>query len=221
MSNLINELENILKRYLPEAEQAGLDLSDDNCPYRKCYFEKLPSEAAKEALFLYPNGKSLYKKYQEILNGKESKKLISDNELCGLVRDHLKSIVDIMDENEDEKAIKFILAIDDISIAESLEQFAPGENLLHKYVYGAIGEFLLNELPNDDSLWLLYDWSLEKSKWVTVSAFFLEDFIDESLLHKKNFFRPGFNLWLTRNNNHYWAVGNKFVGNSVLCKAAK
>lgn len=220
MSELMNELEDILKRYLSSEERDGLDLADDDCFYRKFYFDKVPEDAAKEALLLFPNGEALHQKYQEIRFGLGHKKVISDDELCVLTGEYLRAAVSIMEEDEDRDAISFINSVTDILAADKLEVFAPGNNLLHKFAYGAIGEFLLNDLPDDDALWLLYDWSLEKTKWITVPAYFLEDFIDESLLPQKNLFRPGFDMWLTRNSNHYWADGNTFKGTKVLCKAA-
>lgn len=219
MSELIHKLEEILKRYISEDEALSLDLSDDDCIFRKFYFDKIPPDAAKEALLLYPNGEVLYRKYLAIINGFKDNLKISDSDLCGLVREHLQVVVSIMDEDEDEDAIDFIQSITEVSAADSDEHFKPGQNLLHKYVYGAVGEFLLNELPDDDSLWLLYDWSLEKTKWITVSAYFLEGFLDDTLLSKSDFFKPGFELWASNNNNRYWSEGNTFKTNNVKCKA--
>lgn len=214
MDDLIEKLEEILRPYLSKDEQTSLDLSDDDCIYRKFYFDKLSKDDAKKALLLYPHGEKLYSKYLEILEGFKNNQSISDSVLCDLVGKHLSAIVTIMQKDEDKEAINFILSIKEIKASDSLESFPMGKNILHKYVYGTISEFLLNELPDDDALWLLYDWSLEKSKWLTVSGYFLEDFID-----KTNLFKAGFELWLSRNNNHFWIEGNSFKNSSVLCKA--
>jgi hypothetical protein len=218
MSDLVLKLEDILKRYLEEAELSDLDLSDDDCIHRKFFFDRLPEEAAREALLLFPNGESLFQKYLEILSGFKEQKNISNEDLCSVVKNYLESSSTLMEE-EDEEAIEFIKAYQQVKIADSMERFEPGRNLLHKHAYGAVSEFLLNELPDDDALWILYDWSLEKTKWVTVSAYFLEDFLAGASV-PSGLFKPGFELWRTGNSNHYWAEGNSFSGRNVLCRAS-
>lgn len=221
MSELIKKLEKILKKKLVDENLSEIDLSDDDCMYRKFYFDYLPEQTVHEALFLFPNGERLYEKYIDIINGITTSLIISDSELCTLVNKHLSASISIMDKSEDESAINFIQNFENIHIAADLEKFEPGKNSLHKYVYGAINEFILEELPDEDALWLLYDWSLEKTKWATVSAYLLEDFFDSISLKKNGIFEPGFKLWLSQNSNHYWAEDNSLSARNVLCKAFK
>lgn len=216
MSELIKKLEDILKQHVADEDIEQIDLSDDDCVYRKFYFDSLPEDAARDALFLFPYGQRLYHKYSEILKGVNFPNYISDLDLCALVGKYLNSTVSIMDDDEDKEAIKFINSIDGVEPYDVFEPFDPGKNLLHKFVYGSITEFIINELPDDDSLWLLYDWSLEKTKWATVSAYLLEDFFDNSFA---NIFKPGFELWFSRNSNRYWAEGNTFNSKKVFCSA--
>ena len=107
----------------------------------------------------------------------------------------------------------------ELELPKLMKGFNPGENVLHKHVYGAISDFLIDVLPDDDAIWLLYEWSLEKTKWTTVSAYFLEEMIDVEL-PKKDFFRSGFELWLSGNCNNYWALSNKLSSGKIVCKRA-
>lgn len=216
MFDIIRDLERLLKQHLTDVDTTALDLSDDDCLYRKFYFDSLPGEAVKEAFDLYKNSEILYSKYLEISNGFKSTTRLSDSRLCRVVSDHLHATVSIMDEDEDKDAIGFIRSIDGVESSALLEQFSPGSNVLHKYVYGSIREYILNELPDNDALWLLYDWSLEKTKWATVSAYLLESFFESC---PTDIFKPGFQLWLSKNNNYYWADGNRLDSKKVLCKA--
>ena len=218
MENKIVKLESILKRHVPSLGSTEIDLSKYDSAYRKTYFDHLPTTAVREAFMVFTGGEILHKKYLEIVEGMSTQKNINDSALCTLVEEYLRVSIDIMGK-EDKDAVEFIKSAAGVGTAEVNERFNPGENVLHKHVYGAISDFSIDVLPDDDAIWLLNEWSLEKTKWTTVSAYFLEEMIDVEL-PKKDFFRSGFELWLSGNCNNYWALSNKLSSGKIVCKRA-
>jgi len=216
MSDLISQLEKILKDNLIDHDIDSINIRDDDSIYRKFYFDYLPEKAAKEALYLFPNGKNIYKKYSAIISRFSAPTIITDLELTLLIQQYLEASAKILDQNEDKEVIEFIDNLDGINAIEQMPNFKPGDNILHKFVYGAISEYILENLPDDDAYWLLYDWSLEKTKWATVTAYLLEDLLDNK---EKDMFNCGFKLWESRNSNRYWAERNNFSTNAVYCHA--
>lgn len=220
MSLLIEKLEEILKRYISREDGAELDLTDDDCSFRRFYFDFLPIDAAEEALNLFPNGERLFEKYSNIVKFKEEAIQLSNDELCDLVNTHLHNIAPIMDAPESRAIVQFITNNNKIYPAISKLELIPGSNVIHKHAYSAINEVILNELDDDDAYWLLYDWSLEYSKWATVAAYFLSDFINlsEYVNMRPINFEAGFKLWCSRNNNNYWLENNLLSSGKIMCK---
>ena len=217
MESEIVKLESILKLNLPKCDSTKINLSDYKSDYRKTYFDHLPDAAVHEACMVFNEGEVLYKKYLEIIEGIEQEKNIEDMRLSVLVGEYLELNVNLMGD-DDKEVVACIRSADRVEVAEKIEKFEVGKNTLHKHVYGAVSEYLINTLPNNDAIWLLYEWSLEKTKWSTVSAYFLEEFVNNDL-PAKNFFRPGFELWLSGNSNNYWAMSNDLSKNRVVCKS--
>ncbi|WP_298776260.1 hypothetical protein [uncultured Shewanella sp.] len=220
MSLLIEKLEEILKRYISREDGAELDLTDDDCSFRRFYFDSLPIDAAEEALKLFPNGDNLFKKYLNILKFKNEMIRLNDDELCDLVNAHLHNISPIMDSPESQSIVQLIDSNNKVYPAISKLELVPGSNVIHKHVYSAINEIILNELDDDDAYWILYDWSLEYSKWATVTAYFLSDYIDMSEYENMRpiNFEAGFKLWCSRNNNNYWLENNHLSSGKIMCK---
>ena len=219
MSLLIEKLEEILKKYISVEDSVELDLTDDDSSFRRFYFDFLPIEAAKEALLLFPHGESLFEKYLNIIKYKKAFIQLSDDELCDLVNAHLHGIAPIMDSPESHNIVQLIDNNNKVYPAAFKLELAPGSNVIHKHVYSAVNEIILNELDDDDAYWVLYDWSLEYSKWATVTAYFLSDYIDISEYEDMRTlnFEAGFELWCSRNNN-YWLENNQLNSGKVMCK---
>jgi len=217
MKKSILDFENILKRFLSEKDSAIIDLSDNNSVYRKSFFDIIPSHVVEEVFDGCPEGEVLHKKYLEIIDGTKKQKSVDDGNLCKLVDEYLLSNIEIMGD-EDSDAIDCIRSADKVEIAKNSKNFNNGDNILHKYVYGAVSEFLLNSLPDNDAVWLLYDWSLEKTRWITVTAYLLEEYM-ESDLTKKDLFKPGFELWLSGNSDSYWVQSNDITNKKIFCKS--
>lgn len=214
---IMHELKKILLENIPETEHSKVDLEDDDCIYRKFYFDYLPNESAKRALMLFPNGEELYIRYLKIKSGLTKKVNISDDNLVELVSKYLIGMKTFLQYDNDDKTINFIESVDKIEIASKLQSFGVGENILHKNIYGSISEYLLDELPDDDAVLLLYDWSLEKTSWFTVTAYFLESFLN-SIKDKNNGLSQAFDLWLSGKSDHYWILNNNLTSKIVLCK---
>jgi len=215
MSNIIQSLEDILKPYISERDRGTLDLANYQSEYRQTYFEYLPLEAAKDALSLFPCSERLIEKYLEIDRYFSTPLELSNDALSEMVYSYLKSTALIM-EGEYQPAKAFIDKVSSVNVSSSFPSFKPGENYLHKLVYGALQNFILDELPEEKEYWILYDWSLHKTKWATASAYFLSDFFDQELLENTDYFRSAFELWASENSNRYWVEGNNFDSSEVV-----
>ncbi|TMO00644.1 hypothetical protein [Pseudoalteromonas sp. S558] len=219
MSTTIKSLEDILLKNLPDTEWGDVDLSDDDCIYRKFYFDYLSNEQAFEALSLFPNSKMLFNKYLAIKSGIINKEKISDGELVDIVKKYLSDVSVFLEHDNDYLTIDFIENISSIKVSPEKINFKSGENKLHSNIYGSISEYLIDELPDDDAVLLLYDWSLEKTRWATVSAYFLNSFIG---LENSKSLDAAFSLWKSENSNSYWAENSQFSANGVVyCKASQ
>lgn len=218
MSTIIHALEQILLKALPDIEHSGIDLSDDDCIYRKFYFDYLTDEQAFEAFLLFPNPMILYNKYIAIKSGITNKQKVSDAELVQIIEAYFSDSRLFLEHDDDFLTLEFIEGLSSIEIAPEKINFRSGENKLHSNIYGSISEYLLDELPDDDATLLLYDWCLEKTQWVTVVAYFLSSFIK---LENSRCLNAAFLLWQSDNSNAYWAQNCKLSVNGIVyCKAS-
>lgn len=217
MSDTISEFEEILRACIPGGDRLDIDLGDDNDPYRRFYFDHLSEEGVKAAFSLFPNSSILYSRYLSILDGLGGD-AIGSNDLCSVVDDYLQSAAMLMDTGSDE--LGFIRNCPGVFPAQEEGNFGTERiNQLHRQAYGTFASFVVDNLPDEDALWLLYDWSIEKTRWSTVSAYFLETEFNDSRIAGTDFFKAGFDLWRTRNSDRYWAENNALTpGGRVYCK---
>jgi len=219
MSTTIKILEGILLKTLPDTERGDVDLSDDECMYRKFYFDYLSDEQAFEALSLFPNSNMLFNKYLAIKSGIINKEKISDEELVDIIKKYLSDVSAFLEHDNDFLTIDFIDNISSIKVSPENINFKSDENKLHSNIYGSISEYLIDELPDDDAVLLLYDWSLEKTRWATVTAYFLSSLIG---LENSKSLDAAFSLWKSENSNSYWAENSQLSPNGVVyCKASR
>ncbi|WP_221274637.1 hypothetical protein [Thaumasiovibrio subtropicus] len=218
MSVIKDGLEQLLKPYLHQNERDTLDLYDESCPYRDIFLDILSEKDTKSALCLYPNGEILYGKYLEICKYQQKQANASKDEIENVVKSYTNQYKELLLEYSYNEAANFIDRIVSIEPVAHTPEFNVGENIIHRYIYGCIGEVVIDDMPACESIDLLYNWSLKKTGWITVTAYFLETFFNEDAIPSRqpNYFEPAFKLWCYRYSNKYWAKGNDLLS-SELC----
>ena len=223
MNNIINKMEEILKKHLKPEKHNDVDLSDYENHYRDFYFDYLSKQSAKEAIMLFPNSERLYTKYCHITEGYPNVSVkMSDQFYKETVTNYLKNSLLLMNKNEDDKAYQFLLNFKEVQIVDKKPNFETENNKLHMFAYGAITEFTINHLPEEDHFDIIYSWSYEKTHWGTMPAYLLEDYMENDVLNNCDFFLPAFFLWLGANSNNYWAKDNSLDSDIVFfCPTTK
>lgn len=217
-------MENILRPYLPLNEQDTLNLSDDDCIYRAFYFNNIPEELAKEAIFLFPNPEKLWERYKKVLT---PEKPLSSSELCDVVYDYLKSVAVIMEKQNLEEiieALDFINNLDRNMVLpdEELKEFERGKNKLHVSTYSTLSNFIIDEMPDDDAYWILYEWAIEQGHVATDACYLLQGYFESEWARDIPLFDSALKLWQSGNFKRYWLDENTFTNEArvVYCNAA-
>ena len=223
----MKKLEDILTRNLTiDQLENEFDLTDDDCEYRANYFDYLENkEDFLEAWQLYPEHEFFIARLEELEKCEQKNRvlgiytipkpeLIKKYDICIEVERHLKSILPIMDA-ECNHIIKYLN--NNPKIVEAPPDVnPPQENILHTFVYGTIADFLVDNMPDEDPYWMLYDWAINRTKLATVAAYLLYPCFKKFNL-PDDIFDAGFHLWQMDADANYWIKDNDLNSPIIYC----
>jgi len=120
---------------------------------------------------------------------------------------------------EDPKISSFIEQGFEIQYVAEPEK-APTDNVLHRIVYSGLGELMVKFSPLETHFEILYEWSINSTKWMNVTAFLLGPYLENETLASSKIFEHGFALFKYGIHKKYWILNND-LNSCVVCWSDK